>query len=294
MSKRQGLGRGLDSLIPSKKDRDDIDLSWRKAGAAPVDFTEKDPLEVPVSKIKPNPMQPRTDFKRRDLEDLMNSIREHGIIQPLVVSRDGDDYILIAGERRLRSAKMLGLEKVPVVVRQAEGDRELLELALIENIQRSDLNPMERAEGYRNLMEKFGLTQEEAGKKLGKSRPAVANALRLLDLPDEIQDALAEGRITEGHAKAILAFEVPEKQLKLFKRIMADKLSVRETEGSVKRMKSRGNPTEADPNISEKEAKIRDALGTRASIKAKGGRGRITIEFYSPEELKSIVEKICT
>jgi len=292
--KYQGLGRGLDSLIPSKieqeKSADSIVRREENSGAG-----KKEISEVPTSSIRPNPQQPRHEFNHDDLEDLINSIREHGIIQPLVVRREGGNFQLIAGERRFRAAQMLSLEKVPVVIRQVEKDQDLLELALIENIQRKDLNPLEKALGYRHLLEEFQLTQEEAAKKIGKKRATLANALRLLELPEEIQRALAEEKITEGHAKAILALDGADRQLNLFHRILTNKFSVREAENQVKRTKgSKIFPLDKDADTREKEERLREALGTKVDINKRGRQGRITVEFYSAEELRNIVDKICS
>ena len=196
---------------------------------------QDDFLEVPIEKVASNPQQPRHNFDEKELQDLANSIKEHGVIQPLVVAKIApDQYELIAEERRLKASKLAGLKMVPVIVREESGEREKLELALVENIQRHDLDVLEEARAYKKLIEEFDLTQEDVADKVGKSRSAVANKVRLLGLPIEIQRALTEGKISEGHARSILAIENPEKQRALFEMILKDNLTVRQTEEKVK------------------------------------------------------------
>jgi ParB family chromosome partitioning protein len=283
------LGRGLRSLIPSirKPIKDEL------PAVPPVGEPGERILELPVDKISPNPMQPRENFAHQDLEDLINSIKEYGIIQPLIVSKIGpDDWQLIAGERRLRAAKILELKTVPAIVRQA-AKQEKLELSLIENVQRKDLNPIERARAYQRLIDEFNFTQEEVAKKMGKSRPHVANSLRLLGLPEQIQKALIEEKITEAHAKLILSLDAPKAQLKAFKRILRGGWTVRETEQAIQKIKpSKGKFKIKDFAIQDKEERLREALGTKVEIKKKGEGGRVIIEFYSQEELERIIKKI--
>lgn len=281
-----GLGRGLSSLIPPKKI---ITAEIKRELRAGGQF-----LDLPVQKIKPNPKQPREDFGYQELEDLINSIREHGILQPLIVSKvDEDGYELIAGERRLRAAKILNLKTVPVIVRTVRG-QEKLELALIENIQRKDLNPIEEARAFQKLISEFGLTQEEVAKKIGKSRPVVANTLRLLTLPEEIQRALRDRKISESHARTLVSLSDSKKQLKYFEKILKNNLTLRQTEGAVKRAR-RGKIQEAsnfNPSLAAKEETLRNALGTKVEIKKRGQSGQILIHFYSDEELNGILRKI--
>ena len=229
----QSLGRGLASLIPQKSKPvqnsaapgQNIHQEVAKASAASL---QDDFIEIPIGKIATNPQQPRHNFDEKELEELAGSIKEHGIIQPLVAVKIApDQYELIAGERKLRAAKMAGLELVPVIVREEAGEREKLEIALIENIQRHDLNVLEEARAYKKLIEEFDLTQEDIAKRVSKSRSAVANKIRLLGLPIEIQRALQEGKITEGHARSILAIENQEKQRALFELILKENLTVR-------------------------------------------------------------------
>jgi len=280
------LGRGLGSLIPSKRTKQSLNS---KDITGPKELVH----EVEINKIQPNPLQPRQNFDRNLLEDLMNSIKVHGIIQPLVVFEDGGGYQLITGERRLRAAKVLGLEKVPVVVRNAS-EQEKLELALVENVQRQNLNPIERAYGYQRLIDEFNLTQEEVAKKVGQSRVAVTNTIRLLALPAEMQKALQEEKITEGHAKALLGIVTSDERRRLFKEILKNKLSVRLTESQVRKaaVKKHTRQKTIDPNLQDKVDVLQQSLGTKVEIKKQGGQGTIGIHFYSAEELHEIINKI--
>ncbi|MDP2695753.1 MAG: ParB/RepB/Spo0J family partition protein [bacterium] len=280
------LGRGLSSLIPSKIIRQDIEEK--------ISGHHESILELDTNSIKPNPHQPRQKFDRDMLEDLINSIKEHGIIQPLVVYKEGSDYKLIAGERRHRAAKVLGLEKVPVVIRTAT-EQEKLELAIVENIQRQNLNPIEKAFGYKKLADDFNLTQDEVAKKVGQSRVAVTNTLRLLSLAPEIQEALKDSKITEGHAKVLLGVSTPEEQIKLFKDIVSNNLSVRKVESKVQKVRVKKHTqtlTSGDPNLITKQDALQEALGTKVEIKENNGQGTITIHYYSKEELREIINKI--
>ncbi|MCX6762627.1 MAG: ParB/RepB/Spo0J family partition protein [Candidatus Moranbacteria bacterium] len=293
-----GLGRGLASLIPQKNNPSS---SVGNVSQAPAkiqsEALQDDFLEVPIEKVASNPQQPRHNFDEKELQDLANSIKEHGVIQPLVVAKIApDQYELIAGERRLKASKLAGLKMVPVIVREESGEREKLELALVENIQRHDLDVLEEARAYKKLIEEFDLTQEEVADKVGKSRSAVANKVRLLGLPIEIQRALTEGKISEGHARSILAIENPEKQRALFELILKDNLTVRQTEDKVKEVTvsthtRRLGSTETSP-FKEEEEKIAASLGTKVSIKKAGNGGKIMIDFYSREELENILSKI--
>lgn len=282
-----GLGRGLSSLIPPKKI---IAAEIKKELRSGAEF-----LDLPTQKIKPNPKQPREDFGYQELEDLINSIREHGIIQPLVVSRvDEENYELIAGERRLRAAKMLNLKTVPAIIRPTKKDEEKLALALVENIQRKNLNPIEEARAFQKLMDEFSLTQEEVARKVGKSRPAVANTLRLLGLPEEIQKALRSGKIKESHARTLLGLSDVKQQLKYFRRVLKNEMTFRQTESAVKKAKGIKvkNGNESNPNLAAKEEMLRNVLNTKVEIKKRGQTGQIVIHFYSDEELGGIVKKI--
>ncbi|MCH7492058.1 ParB/RepB/Spo0J family partition protein [Patescibacteria group bacterium] len=280
MSKKT-LGRGLSSLIPSKV-----------VSSTDISSDEK-VLQLAVDRIQPNPYQPRQNFNREALEDLTNSIKVHGIIQPLVVLETEGGYQLIAGERRLRAAKLLGKSKVPAIVRKAS-DQEKLELALVENVQRENLNPIERAHGYQQLIDEYSLTQEEVAKKVGQSRAAVSNTIRLLTLAEEIQKAVVDSKITEGHAKVLLSVTSEKERHKLFSDILHNKLSVRITASRVPGFSS-SQPNKyatKDPNLIEKEDIIKEALGTKVEINKKGPKGTIVIHYYSGEELQSIIRKI--
>lgn len=290
-----GLGRGLASLIPQKNG------AARNISQVPAkiqsEALQDDFLEVPIEKVASNPQQPRHNFDEKELQDLANSIKEHGVIQPLVVAKIApDQYELIAGERRLKASKLVGLKMVPVIVREESGEREKLELALVENIQRHDLDVLEEARAYKKLIEEFDLTQEDVADKVGKSRSAVANKVRLLGLPIEIQRALSEGKISEGHARSILAIENPEKQRALFEMILKNNLTVRQTEEKVKEVTvsthTRRMGSGGVSPFAEEEEKISASLGTKVSIKKSGNGGKILIDFYSKEELENILSKI--
>ena len=282
-----GLGRGLNSLIPSKKKKS----VSKKDDNDGLEESKDRLLEIPIEKIKPNPRQPRLDFGYEELEELIQSIKEHGILQPLVVSRlDNGNYELIAGERRFRSSKFLNLKTVPALVRTVK-DQEKLELALIENIQRKNLNPMEEARAFRQLIDDFGLRQEDVAKRVGKSRPVIANTVRLLNLPDEIQEAVRNGKSKESHARTLLSFDNLKEQLKHFRKILRNDLTVRDVENNVKKVKGKKYVKE-DPNLKAKEESLRSSLGTKVDVKKTGKRGQIVIHFYSNEEFLSIFKKI--
>jgi len=285
-----GLGRGLGSLIPPKAERAPAPAAETAvAVSAPGSRGENQVLHVPVSQIVANPQQPRSVFRHRELEELTNSIREHGIIQPLVVSpRSGGGYELIAGERRLRAAKLLNLPFVPVIVRSAAA-REKLLLALIENIQRQDLNAIEEAGAYVKLAEEFGLTQEGVAQKVGKARSTVANTIRLLELPPEIQQAIGSGELSAGNARAILGLKDDKSRLAFFRKIMGRKTTTREAEAGVR--KTAGGKRQ-DPAIAAAEEQIRNALGAKVEIRKRGGRGSVVVAFYSEEEYQALVAKL--
>lgn len=285
------LGRGLDSLIPKKVNKVVTDSGETIISTTTAD--EKDRvLQIDPKLIDVNPAQPRKTFDESKLRDLVESIRIHGIIQPLIVTKKGDRYELIAGERRWRSSKELGLKSVPVIVREA-GEQEKMEIALIENIQRADLNPIETAIGYQKLMNDFNLTQEEMAVRMGKSRSGVANSIRMLTLPDEIQLGLIEGKIFEGHAKVIMGVEGEVKQMALYRKIVHGGLSVADT---TKETRSMGGTKQSRVKINysdkDKEFAIREALGARVEIRRKTKGGEIIIQFYDDEELQSIIDNL--
>ena len=281
MAKKRGLGKGLDALIPG--------------GGSPA--ANDGVLLLPVDDIRPNPRQPRSYFSPEALEELAASIREHGVIQPLVVADapDGRGYVLIAGERRLQAAKLAGLARVPAVVREAS-EQQLLELALIENIQRADLNPLETAEAYRQLSEEFGLSHDEIARRVGKSRVAVSNTLRLLKLPQKVQEALLAGRIREGHARALLGLASPEAQEAALATVEAQGLTVRQTEELVRRLQGerpapRPKPEPA-PELRDLEARLEAALGTKVRLTHSRRGGAVTIYYYSDEELEALLKRL--
>ncbi|MFA5134306.1 MAG: ParB/RepB/Spo0J family partition protein [Patescibacteria group bacterium] len=282
-AEKRTLGRGLSSLIPAAG-RTDI-------GTAGI--THDTVSEVPVDQIKPNPHQPRQQFDSASLEDLINSIKVHGILQPLIVLPVRGGYELIAGERRLRAAKVLGLKRVPVVVRSAT-DQQKLEFAIVENVQRQNLTPIERAYSYRSLVDEFNMTQEQVAKKVSQSRAAVANTLRLLALPAHMQQSLLNGRITEGHAKALLSVPDEQKRERLFREITREQLTVRGTESRAQSVSVRQHrrQVKGDPNLKSKEDLLQESLGTKVAVRRSGRGGTITVYYYSDEELTGIMKKI--
>jgi len=285
-----GLGRGLGSLIPNKtnpiKNDSADDLQKNVQGK------ENNVSEIAIDKIKLNPLQPREKFTDVKIDELAESIKEYGIIQPLVVSKKDGVYELIAGERRLRAARLAGLKKLPVVIRKVN-DQEKLEVALVENIQRENLNPIDLAHAYKNLIDSFDISQEEAARRIGKPRSSFSNILRLLTLPEEIQLALINERISEGHAKFIVGLEGEEKQMKLFRRILQNNLTVGDTNQEAKRMGgTKAARIKINYNDKDKEFAFREFFGAKTEIKRKGKGGQIIIDFFSEDELREIVEKI--
>lgn len=290
MPKKHGLGRGLGALIPP---------TVSTALGTGV-------REISISQIAPNPRQPRHRMDEEELRDLAASLKEHGLIQPVLVttapnfSSESPRYMLIAGERRLTAAKLAGLDRVPAIVRGAT-PQQMLEIALVENIQRADLNPLEEAEAYQALMQDFGLTQEEVAAKVGRDRTTVSNALRLLKLPEEIQAALAEGSITEGHARAILAVDA-SKQHALLRAVIEHGLSVRQTEETARRLNDKASSSgtkserpkrgEMPGATSALEEEFRKALGTKVQITRSREGGKIIVYFYSEEELQALYSHI--
>lgn len=278
MTRHRGLGRGLSALIPS---------ATAGIGAEEVD----------VDLIVPNPHQPRTSINDASLGELVDSIREHGVIQPLIVSMgDSEDvYQLIAGERRLRAARLAGLTTVPVVVKEA-ASRDLLELALVENLQREDLSPLEEAHAYRRLAQEFAMTQDAIATRVGRSRTAVTNAMRLLALSDEIKESLAQGEITEGHARALLGLDDPAARHDAWRQVVDRGLTVRQTEELVRRWPSRSAPRAPrlpDPEIAALETRLRALLGTKVELRRSArGNGRLVLHFFSDEELQTLLDRL--
>ncbi|MFA5133250.1 MAG: ParB/RepB/Spo0J family partition protein [Patescibacteria group bacterium] len=280
------LGRGLGSLIPQQKQP----IKVSQETEAPANKEGINYIEV--SKIVPNPKQPREYFSDSGMEDLVNSIKIHGILQPLVVSPTKDGFELIAGERRFRAAKLNGMKHVPVIIREVS-DHEKLELALIENLQRQNLNPIEEAAGYEQLMDEFGFTQDEVSKRMGKSRPVVANMLRLLSLPEEIKKAIAQGKISSSAGRVLAGVKDTDKQMDLFKKMLSG-LTVREGEITSQLSKPAAHTKRVikDPYLADLEDKLRGVLETKVDIKKSGKTGKIIIEFYSEEELKKLKDKL--
>jgi ParB family chromosome partitioning protein len=275
---RKALGRGLGALLSSDRT---IDL-----GA--------EPTEVDLDSIVPGPMQPRTHFDEASLESLAESIRSHGIVQPLLVRRRDGGYELVAGERRWRAAKIAGLTRVPVIVKEVP-DESLLEIALIENIQREDLNPIEEAQAYKKLIETVGLTQEALASRVGRDRSYITNYLRLLRLPDDLQQLVKEGRLSTGHARTLLALSHPDQQRRIARQIIDGGLSVRMTENIVQKLvegksaRSAAAPRTVDPNVRAAESKLRRALGTQVKIlMSDQGRGKVEISFFNSQDLDRI------
>lgn len=274
MTKR-GLGRGLEVLIP---------VDEAQAGGV---------QDAPLEAITPNPHQPRSAITTEDLQELAGSIREHGIIQPLIVTRKADGgYQLIAGERRWRAARLAGLQRVPVIVKDV-APQQMLELALVENVQRADLNPLEEALAYKQLIEEFGLSQGDVAQRVGKSRPAIANTLRLLQASPAVQAAVMEGTITEGHARALLGLPRPEDQDAVLRVVIQQGLNVRQVEALVQQFARPPKPKPAPlPEVQALEESFEASLGTRVRLKAGRKGGRVVIYYYSDEEFQALYERL--
>lgn len=280
----KGLGKGLGALLPSIEQDEDI-------------LSKKGIEELDISKIKPNSKQPRRVFDDEKLKELATSIKEHGVVQPIVVRKVGKGYEIVAGERRWRACQLLGLKTVPAVIKEYS-DQEVTEIALIENIQRENLNPVEEAQAYKQLMERFKFTQEKLAVKLGKSRPYVANVLRLLNLPPQVLTLIESGELSLGHGRTLLALASPPKQIDVAEKIIQLGLSVRQTEEIVKQL-AEEKPTskprnkdknQVDPTFRQIEDRLRSVFGTKVKISDKGSRGRIEIEYYGEEDLNRILD----
>lgn len=280
------MGRGLGALLTPTTGRKKQVFNSENLGA---ERTERVWL-IPLSEISPNPDQPRRDFKEEELKELAESIKLHGVLQPILVAEKSDGgYLLIAGERRFRASRMLNLPTIPALVKEWS-EEEKMEVALIENIQRSELNPLEEAFAFQRLIEEFGLTQQDVADKVGKSRPAIANSIRLLTLPKEVQGALVDKKISMGQARALLSIEDKAQQLEVFSSMLGEKITVREVENKIREKK--GITPRRDPNSIFIEEELRGALGTKVTLSQKGEEGTITIHFFSKEELQEIVRKI--
>ena len=284
MAVRRGLGKGLNAII----------------GEAMLEEErhESRGMEIPLERLSANPFQPRAEFDAEKLEELAESIKLHGVLQPVVVRRFGDDYQIIAGERRWRAAQMAGLKAIPAVVRDLD-DAGMIQVALIENLQREDLNPIEEAAAYRKLMDEFDMTQEQLSATLGKSRSAIANAVRLLNLPDEVQEHVAQGRLSGGHARCLLAVSGTDLQLRLADEVIEKGLSVRQTEELVKKLARNVSretmesiPRTPDPDVVAVMRRLGERLGTKVKITGSSGKGKLEIEYYSEDDLERILEII--
>lgn len=282
-AKQKGLGRGLGALI------DDFSVSEQSGNVT----------TLPLQKVEPNPRQPRRVFDEEELQALSESIAAHGIVQPLAVRDEGNGYyMIIAGERRWRAARLAGLDEVPVVVIDAD-DRTVMELALVENLQRQDLNPMEEAEGYQVLMDEYGLTQEQTAERVGKSRPAVANALRLLALPEEVRDLVESGALSAGHARAVLSLPSEKMQKTAAQKILALRLSVRQAEAMCKRMSAEKKPEKAKSiltvdYVGECEKALTKQLSRKVKIVNGKRKGRFELEFYGQDDLQRLYDALLT
>lgn len=294
--KKSGLGRGLGSLIPKKEPLQNISAEIQRTPVVMEDERGNNKgriLHLDVNKIDANPYQPRESFREEELSDLTASILEHGVLQPLIVTEKEDGrYELIAGERRLRASKLAGLKDVPAIAREADNFGKL-QLAIIENIQRADLNPLEEANSFRQLAEEFKMTHDDVAKRVGKSRSFVSNTLRLLNLTPEIKAAISDGKINSSQARSLVSLE-GDKQKELFDRIVNNKLTSRDVEEEARKVavKTHTRIIKRDPIITAKEEQLQRALGTKISIKKKGEKGQILVDFYSEEELDSIIDKI--
>lgn len=282
MSKKFGLGKGLGALIP-----DEVETKEKSSSTT----------LIPLNSIVNNSDQPRKFFDSDNIAELAESIKNHGIIQPLILKKDGNKYVIIAGERRWRAAKMLSLKEVPAIIMELS-DKEILEISLIENIQRQDLNPIEEALAYRKLIDDFNLTQQELSKRIGKSRVAITNTMRLINLDERVQQYLIESVISEGHGRALLAVEDKDLQYDLAQKIIDEKLSVRELERLIKLLfKEKDNDNkkkneEINPYIKDVQNRLQDYFGTKVNINSKNKKGKIEIEYYSEDDLNRILELI--
>ncbi|MGO8765695.1 MAG: ParB/RepB/Spo0J family partition protein [Limisphaerales bacterium] len=296
---KPALGRGLGALLGGNALAKPTPPPAPQPSSAllPVPNNEERVQRVPLGRIRPSALQPRKEFSEESLRELADSIREQGIVQPLIVRERGGFFELIAGERRWRAAQLLNLPEVPVIAREAD-DRSVLELALIENLQRENLNPIEEAHGYSQLAEQFRLTQEEISAKVGKSRAVVANALRLLKLPTAVQGFLRDGRISVGHAKVILGIDDEKNQNIAAERVIKEGLNVRQTEGLVAKLSNRGvrkavlpvSAPAGDPHVADLEAKLRDVFATKVQLNYNQGKGTLEISFFSDAELERILQ----
>lgn len=284
VKKRGGLGRGLNALVS--------EAEYETGGSAASASNAASETKLPIEDIVPNPNQPRIHFNETELRELSESIQEHGVLQPLLVRKHGNGYEIIAGERRYQASKLAGLEELPVIIKDVN-DEEMLALALIENLQRSDLNPVEEAKGYRQLIDASGMTQETLSRAVSKSRSAITNSLRLLDLPEVVQQMIFEGKLTAGHARAILAVPYEDARIRLAEKVVAEGLSVRATENLAPLFSAEETPKTlrpATPQSFKKAARVlRQVFNTNVRVKSSRGKNKIEIEFKDEEELSRIL-----
>ncbi len=299
-TKKGGLGRGLDALfadsVPVSRGAEAQIAAAKGSGTQESrDDSAEAVRYISIHDVKPNVNQPRKTFDEEKIAELAASIRENGIIQPLIVRKKGKTYEIVAGERRWRASVKAELKEVPCIVRELDDEQNML-LAIVENMQREDLNPLEEAEGLNQMIASYGLTQEQVSKSVGKSRPYIANSLRLLKLPEDIRELISEGKLSAGHGRALLSVEDEERQKKITEMILKDGLSVREAERlaseepAAKRKKAGRKPK--DPDVARVEADLKEALGTRVSIRKTGKKGKIEIEFFSRDELERLIEML--
>lgn len=284
VKKRGGLGRGLNALVS--------EAEYETGGSAASASNAASETKLPIEDIVPNPNQPRIHFNETELRELSESIQEHGVLQPLLVRKHGNGYEIIAGERRYQASKLAGLEELPVIIKEVN-DEEMLALALIENLQRSDLNPVEEAKGYRQLIDASGMTQEALSKAVSKSRSAITNSLRLLDLPEVVQQMIFEGKLTAGHARAILAVPYEDARIRLAEKVVTEGLSVRATENLAPLFSAGETPKMSRPSTPQSFKKaarvLRQVFNTNVRVKSSRGKNKIEIEFKDEEELSRIL-----
>ena len=286
MAKKSGLGKGLGAILSDKYDSQALD------SVSNIDDSQI--VELKIVDVEPNKDQPRKEFDKEKLDELADSISKHGVIQPIIVTKQGSIYQIVAGERRWRASKQAGLKKIPAIIRNYD-EIKIMEVALIENLQRENLNPVEEALGYKSLMETFSLTQDKISERVGKSRSAIANSLRLLNLPDKVLSMLEKGEISTGHAKVILSVSNKNEQIQVAELIFERKMSVRETENYIKnksKTKKSGTPVSSEVKmaIKEMENAFSKYLGTKVKIKDSNGKGKIEIAYYSHDEFERLME----
>lgn len=277
--KKNVLGRGISALIPENIEEE----------------SKKSEIEIDINSIYPNENQPRKNFDEERINELAQSIKEHGVIQPLIVAKDGEFYKIIAGERRWRAAKVAGLKKVPIIVKDLT-DTEVMEISLIENLQREDLNPVEEAKAYKALMDEYKLTQEDISKKIGKARSSITNSIRILNLDEKVLSYIVDGTLSEGHGKALLSIEDKNMQYEIAKKIIDGGLNVRQTEQLVKTIlkgkKKKVKDKKKDIYIQEIESKLENTFGTKVTINKGRKKGKIEIEYYSDDDFQRIIDKL--